>query len=336
MTIESPTSTDQPARRSPRATLLTRISLAIIAVAALAVLAVAISVEGQPAIAWLASKIGTSQFGQRIFNEIFTSGSFYASVALILVLEKVIPIQRSQRLLSVSFFQDFIYYILDVFSGMFILFYWMLLLKWVYDHTLWFLTVDVIRNWPAWAQGVAGFVGLDFLRWLHHYIRHKVPWFWHFHTIHHCQRNMNLFTDHRYHVVEYLIANAVTFIPLFALGLKGPTVFKIAILLRCFTRFYHANIKTNLGPLRYILVTPQSHRIHHSTQPEHRDKNFGVFFSIWDQLFGTQYRGWDEYPETGVDDETLPLEHSWLDILIIPVKQFIYPFRLIYESLRAK
>jgi sterol desaturase/sphingolipid hydroxylase (fatty acid hydroxylase superfamily) len=47
--------------------------------------------------------------------------------------------------------------------------------------------------------------------------------------------------------------------------------------------------------VRYVLVTPQFHRVHHSIEPRHRDRNFGLTFSIWDHLFGTQYRGYDEY-----------------------------------------
>jgi sterol desaturase/sphingolipid hydroxylase (fatty acid hydroxylase superfamily) len=57
-----------------------------------------------------------------------------------------------------------------------------------------------------------------------------------------------------------------------------------------------------------MLVTPQSHRVHHSVMLQHRDTNFGSLFSIWDYLFGTQYRGYNEYPETGIEDETFPYE----------------------------
>ena len=58
----------------------------------------------------------------------------------------------------------------------------------------------------------------------------------------------------------------------------------------------------------------QSHRIHHSHREEHRDKNFGAIFSLWDQLFGTQYRKYDEYPETGIDDATFPMKPNLLGV----------------------
>jgi sterol desaturase/sphingolipid hydroxylase (fatty acid hydroxylase superfamily) len=98
---------------------------------------------------------------------------------------------------------------------------------------------------------------------------------------------------------------------------------------RWYTRFYHGNIRTNLGPLRYVLVTPQSHRIHHSIEPRHLDTNFGALFSIWDRLFGTQYRGHDEYPETGIADAAFPHEAKGdlRSLLVTPLAQMAYPLR---------
>ena len=98
------------------------------------------------------------------------------------------------------------------------------------------------------------------------------------------------------------------------------------------TRMYHSNIRTNLGWLRYIFVTPQSHRVHHSIEPRHHDTNFGLTFSLWDQLFGTQYRGYDEYPATGIDDEGFPSEQvgkEKLGVVRRLVSQLMYPFEAI-------
>ena len=89
-----------------------------------------------------------------------------------------------------------------------------------------------------------------------------------------------------------------------------------------------ATYGTNLGPLRYVFVTPQSHRIHHANNLEYRDRNFGSIFSIWDFAFSTQVRVYDEYPETGIDDTEFPLETSAnpVKLLIMPVVQMVYCF----------
>ena len=99
------------------------------------------------------------------------------------------------------------------------------------------------------------------------------------------------------------------------------------------TRIYHANLRTNYGFLKYILVTPQSHRIHHSIEPRHFNKNFGLFFSVWDRLFGTLYTNYDEYPETGVEDDRFPLEKG-IEVFALFgtfLAQLAFPFTAIFR-----
>jgi len=87
--------------------------------------------------------------------------------------------------------------------------------------------------------------------------------------------------------------------------------------------------------LRYIMVTPQSHRIHHSRKVEHRDKNYGAIFSIWDHLFGTQYRNYEEYPETGLEDPGFlhETELGWRRTARTFVVQLVYPFEMAFRSI---
>jgi sterol desaturase/sphingolipid hydroxylase (fatty acid hydroxylase superfamily) len=166
-------------------------------------------------------------------------------------------------------------------------------------------------------------------------IQHKVPWFWHFHVVHHSQRDLNLFTDYRYHVFEYVVKQTVYFIPLMMFGIPQAEIVGLSLFLVWHARLYHGNIKANFGPLRYIIVTPQSHRIHHSVEELHRDRNFGAFLSIWDWMFGTQHPGHLEYPDTGVGDKTFPHEKSIsvVSLFLTPIAQMIYPFRVIGRNL---
>jgi len=100
------------------------------------------------------------------------------------------------------------------------------------------------------------------------------------------------------------------------------------------TRLIHANVRTNFGPLGHIFVSPQFHRIHHSIELRHRDLNFGVALTIWDRLFGTMYRGRDEYPETGVDgvDFVPPARLSPKAWTVSLIEQIIYPFRQLWRG----
>jgi len=193
------------------------------------------------------------------------------------------------------------------------------------------LSISAIQSWSLGAKIVLVLLVNDFLDWFHHLVRHKVWVFWCFHAVHHSQPDMNLFTDDRVHLMDEIIANCLVCIPMFMFAVDAPMAVSFALLLKWYPKFYHANIKADLGILRYILVSPQFHRIHHSIEPQHRDKNFGVIFSFWDQLFGTAYRGDGGYPATGIADPDFPLERRMAGGAVIRnyVAQFLYPFTTI-------
>ena len=268
------------------------------------------------------------------------SWHFYALIGFISVWEWLQPVYMRSRVFAVSFFHDWLWFLFDaLFRGMLLPIYHRIL-SGLYRSYFGFLVIDAVHAWPLAAYIVVAVLVSDWVRWFHHYLRHKIVLFWYFHTVHHSQRDMNPFTDLRVHPVERLIETGVSFIPFLTL--------RTDIALASFTgwyffgtwyaRFYHGNIKTNLGMLRYVLVTPQSHRIHHSRRPEHRDMNFGAIFSIWDHLFGTQYRKYDEYPETGIDDETFPheTEVTWRGTLRSFCLQLFYPFKLAFRMKRPR
>ncbi len=251
-------------------------------------------------------------------------------IAGILILERLMPVKREQRTFSSGFFQDLIWFS----AGDILRLTWVpIYVGWLhglYVRHLSALTIQEIEVWPMVARLTFSIVVFDFLQWFHHWVRHKVTLFWYFHTIHHSQRQMNLFTDGRTHPVETIVSQAVIFLPMFMLQLNPYAVAWIALASSWYQRLYHANIRTNFGVLKSFLVTPQSHRIHHSIEAQHRDKNFGVLFTVWDRMLGTLYHSYDEYPETGVEDEEFPLEQGVRGVRLATnyVAQWFYPFRL--------
>ena len=188
-------------------------------------------------------------------------------------------------------------------------------------------------DWPWWARVALTLLIVDFVGWLSHLVRHKVALIWDFHALHHSQANMNFFTEHRVHPLDSVFAQLTRFIPMMMVAPSLTYVVAIEWALLAYRRMYHSNIRTNLGILRYVFVTPQSHRIHHSNQPQHQDKNFGLILSIWDHVFGTQHRAYDEYPDTGVADSLFPVEAEagWLSMGKLLLAQIVYPFRRVAE-----
>ncbi|HSI36620.1 MAG TPA: sterol desaturase family protein [Tepidisphaeraceae bacterium] len=263
---------------------------------------------------------------------------FYAGCAVILALEYRFPARRRQRVLSVGLAQDLVWVFFEAVLRVAVVVTYAAALRAFFRAKLSFLAVDWVHQLPEWARAVAAILVIDFLAFFHHWVRHKVPAFWLFHTVHHSQREMNLFTDTRYHVVEYAIAQTVRFVPLMMLGVSNPAIVGYALAHATYTRFTHANIRTNLGPLRWLLVTPQSHRVHHSPHRRHWDLNFGVIFCVWDRLFGTHYRNDREYPRTGIRDHTFPVETSVRPdrLLVTPILQQVYPFRALWRRWFAR
>lgn len=176
----------------------------------------------------------------------------------------------------------------------------------------------------------------DLFMWIHHFLTHKIKILWFFHSVHHSQQEMNLFTELRFHVLETVTLAPIFYAPFYVLNLDFEAAFLTILVIQWYSRIYHANLRSNFGPLRYVLVTPQSHRIHHSREACHQDRNFGTIFCFWDRLLGTQWSDYEEYPSTGIADETFPWEESvrGTDVLANYFAQLLYPFRRILEMLR--
>jgi sterol desaturase/sphingolipid hydroxylase (fatty acid hydroxylase superfamily) len=255
----------------------------------------------------------------------------YVLIGGVLLLERLLPAVPGQGTLASGIRNDIAWVVIKLVLGVVVVGTWVALLRVIYSRYLSVLTVHQVDAWPKVARIVLAVLFADAVFYVTHYVRHKVSVLWYFHAVHHSQRELNFFTEYRVHPVDDLFLYTIGFIPLFMVEHSFVTVVAIVWIRHWHTRFYHSNIRTNLGPLRYILVTPQSHRVHHSVEPPHFDKNFGLTFSLWDQLFGTQYRGWDEYPATGIDDPTFPAEQDdrTAGAFSTLMEQLLYPFRAI-------
>jgi len=265
----------------------------------------------------------------RTLAQTFIWGSL--ALPLALLLERIIPAKANQPLLSVGLRQDITWWIVASIIKLSVIAGFSYFLYYVFETYLSFLRIEIIRSLPPIAQTVTVIILADFLAWFHHWVRHKVPFFWEFHKIHHSQRQMNYFCDMRIHPMDSINARIVGFIPFYSLDLDTavPTFLAWEIIRSWYTNFNHSNLRTRYGLLRYVLVTPQSHRIHHSIEKRHQDKNFAVVFAIWDFIFGTQHLDFDEYPDTGVVDAEFPneVEGSAGGLVKTVVRQIIYPFK---------
>lgn len=251
------------------------------------------------------------------------------ALILTLTLERLVPAQPPRRIRRVGLAHDLVWFLYEPFFNAFVSATWVALLVKVHARYFSSLTFSSLTEAPGWVRFIVALLLLDLCYWVQHYLHHKVPLLWRFHVVHHSQRHLSFFTDFRYHPFEYVVRNTFLVVPFLFLKIDPPVIVAVALAMEWYSRFYHGNIRTNLGPLRYILVTPQSHRIHHSLDIRHREKNFGSLFSFWDVLFRQQYSGVDEYPETGIEDQNFPREQeiSLRSLFLTPWMQMRYSFR---------
>ncbi|NEN94393.1 MAG: sterol desaturase family protein [Moorea sp. SIO3I7] len=260
-------------------------------------------------------------------HEISLNPWFYGIVSMILLIEIWLP-ARQQARLSVGFCQDSLWLLGDLVETILFLKPCISVL-YALSNRVGFPIFDSATILPPPIMLVLGFLLSDFLIWFGHILRHHIPAFWYFHAVHHSQTELNLLSGLRFHIVDKAIAYIIVALPMIALGISAPSIILFKVLQKWYLRIYHANLKLNYGWLKHIMITPQSHRIHHSIEAQHRDRNFGSILIIWDYLFGTQYCQYDEYPATGIDDPNFPLESSRQPhhLLINFIHQNLYPFQ---------
>ena len=156
---------------------------------------------------------------------------------------------------------------------------------------------------PLWAASILAFVVLDFAVWLEHVVSHKWQWLWRIHRMHHADTGFDLTTALRFHPLEIVLSMFWKAAVIIALGAPPVAVLVFEIVLNGAAMFNHANIKLPKAAdavLRLLIVTPDMHRIHHSTDPRETDSNYGFNLAIWDRLFST-YTEVPRRGETGIE-----------------------------------
>lgn len=171
---------------------------------------------------------------------------------------------------------------------------------------------------PFWFAVVASVIIMDFVIYLQHVMVHAIPVLWRLHRVHHADLDYDVTTGSRFHTIEIILSMLIKFATILLLGPSVVAVIIFEIILNATAMFNHGNIglpKTLDKYLRFILVTPDMHRVHHSVEDDEANSNFGFSLPWWDRLFGT-YR---DQPREGHIGMTIginkfrePKQVSWL------------------------
>lgn len=178
---------------------------------------------------------------------------------------------------------------------------------------------------PVWMAMLASVVLLDFVIYLQHVMFHAVPLLWRLHRVHHADLDIDVTTGTRFHPIEIVLSMLIKAAAILVLGPPVVAVVIFEVVLNATSMFNHSNVC--MPPalervLRWLLVTPDMHRVHHSIEEDETNSNFAFNLSVWDRIFDT-YR---DQPRAGHRDMTIGIStfreaHRciWLPgILVLP------------------
>lgn len=161
---------------------------------------------------------------------------------------------------------------------------------------------------PFWLAFIASLLLLDLLIYAQHVVFHKVPVLWRLHRMHHTDLDFDVTTALRFHPLEIVLSMLIKLAAVILLGAPAVAVMVFEVILNATAMFNHGNVGLPSWldrRLRWLLVTPDMHRVHHSVRVEETDSNFGFNLPWWDRLFGT-YR---DQPREGQTGMTIGLEY---------------------------
>jgi len=161
-------------------------------------------------------------------------------------------------------------------------------------------------------EGISSLIGgvfvLDFMIYLQHVIMHKIPILWRLHRLHHADLDYDVTTGIRFHPIEIIVSLLYKMAIILIFGIDPVAVVIFEVILNGMAMFNHANFKLPLfldRIFRWVVITPDVHRIHHSSIQTETDSNYGFNICWWDRLFGT----FSEQPKLGHEEMEIGLSY---------------------------
>lgn len=151
---------------------------------------------------------------------------------------------------------------------------------------LWSHRLTTIPLDTAWGLALL-FLGEEFAYYWMHRAGHEIRWMWASHVVHHSPEHFHLASAFRLGITEVLSGNWLFYLPLYLVGLNPLAVSGMLAVNLFYQYWLHTDLVGRLGPLEWVLNTPSHHRVHHASNDEYLNRNYGGILIVWDRLFGT-------------------------------------------------
>ena len=149
-----------------------------------------------------------------------------------------------------------------------------------------FRIINLAGILPLWVMWVLTFIFIDLIFYIYHRLSHRVRFLWAVHMSHHSSEEMNFAVSFRQ--AWFGPISKVPFFMIMPIMGFDPTIIAVAgVISTLWGIVGHTQVVGKLGPLEYVFNTPSHHRVHHGSNPQYIDKNYGNLLIIWDKIFGT-------------------------------------------------
>jgi sterol desaturase/sphingolipid hydroxylase (fatty acid hydroxylase superfamily) len=235
-----------------------------------------------------------------------------ASAVVFVILERVYPYSKNQKIFREGFFNDFFWY--TIFQSYILGVIIFAFLEFVYSNSN-PGSIRVLKEVPVVYQVIIFVITHDFYIYWFHRWQHNNKYLWRIHEAHHSTKDVDWLSGSRSHSLEILINQTVEFAPIILLGAAPEVAIYKGMISAIWGMFIHSNIDVRMGMLQYFLNGPEMHRWHHSDDAgKEYQNNYSTKLAIWDWLFGSAF-----FPDPV---ERKPLRYGLSDTPDFPKKYF--------------
>jgi sterol desaturase/sphingolipid hydroxylase (fatty acid hydroxylase superfamily) len=241
------------------------------------------------------------------------------STLVFVAIEKLFPLNKAQPVFRKSWQTDLIHFLINHLLVGAVL---MIVNFLIHRFFGWAVLPGVgsfVRGLPFVAQLLAIVLVADLIQYWTHRAYHEVPFLWRFHAVHHSTQVLDWLAGSRMHMLELIATRTAILGPIYVLGFSREVMDAYVVVVGFQAVLNHANVSLPWGLLRHVIVTPEFHHWHHSSDRAAIDRNYAAHFAFLDSLFGTKVRSAQIFPEQyGVLGDYMPEGF---------VRQQLFPFR---------
>lgn len=218
--------------------------------------------------------------------EIISTSLIILSAFIFIILERLFPYTKDQKILREGFFDDFAMYTIAQNYVLSILIFGIIIS--FIDNSTGISRLQLFAKIPILAQLIFFVVTHDlYIYWMHRWM-HKNKWLWRIHEAHHSPKKVDWLSGSRSHPLEIILNQTIEFAPIILLGAPVEVIAYKGLISAIWGMYIHCNVDIQSGWLQKIINGPEMHRWHHSTG-KGRNRNFATKFAFWDWFFGTAF-----------------------------------------------